>query len=128
MAHCKCQQCGKVATDLEWLAAPNAACPTCGHKTFTMEFQSTLQLLPTGALKITTRDPHHKSDKKIRLKHFVGPTLNAAGEPMHKEQLIDRDTNYYFEKVVDLTTGETTRLCEEKLTDHTGRGSDRTKK
>lgn len=128
MAHCKCQHCGNVATDQEWLSTPNAACPKCGHKHFTMTFQSTLQFLQCGATKIRQRDPHHKSARKLRREHFQGPDLNKDGKVMLKERLIDKDANYYFERVVDPETGETTRLCEEKLTDHVERGSAKKRK
>lgn len=127
MAHCQCKQCGNIATDREWLTTANAGCPKCGHKHFTMTFVSTEQFLP-NATKITQRDPHSKSDKKLRREHFRGMNPNKDGRLMLKERLIDKDADYYFESVVNPETGETIHRCEEKLSEHRGRGSAKKRK
>lgn len=128
MTHCKCKSCDYIATDQEWLATPNAVCPRCGHKYFTMTFESKQQFLPHGATRVKQRDPHNKSDKKLRRDHFRGLEPNNNGQLMLKERLVDKDIDYYLERIVDPVTGEVIRHKEERLTDHQGRGTAKARK
>jgi len=69
-------------------------------------------------------DPSLPPKKRVRKEFIVGADKRISdGEWMDKERVIDRDNDYYKEKVVDPSTGEIIHHCEEKLTDHWGRGS-----
>lgn len=41
---------------------------------------------------------------------------------VHKQRVIDRDNDHYFEKVTDYETGEVIHHCEEPLSQHQGHG------
>jgi hypothetical protein len=49
----------------------------------------------------------------------IGVLCRLAG----LDRVIDRDNDYYLERIVDPETGEVIRECEEKLSEHQGRGS-----
>lgn len=41
---------------------------------------------------------------------------------VHKQRIIDRDNDHYFEQVTDYETGEVIHHCEEPLSQHQGHG------
>lgn len=42
---------------------------------------------------------------------------------VHREMIIDRENNRYFERVTDYESGEVIHECDEPLSDHFGHGS-----
>lgn len=125
MAHVTCIKCSHVVLMEERRISVDGLCPKCGEKQFTMTFLVTEQFLPNNTTKITQRDPHSNSKKRVRREHFVGMDANKDGKLMVKERLIDKDANIYYEFVKDPQSGEVIRLCHEKLSDHFGHGSDK---
>ena len=123
MSHSVCKQCGHVMLTEELRTLPVSVCPKCGNKYFTMTFHSTVEYLPNNTTRVKQRDPHHKSDKKLRREHFVGMEKNKDGQLVVKERLIDKDANVYYEFIKNPETGEVERQVFEKLTDHQDRGS-----
>jgi hypothetical protein len=47
----------------------------------------------------------------------------ASGKYSDKMQIIDRENDHYFEKVVNKETGEIIHLCDETLKEHVDHGS-----
>jgi hypothetical protein len=47
---------------------------------------------------------------------------------VHREQIIDRDNDRYFERVTDYETGEVIHMNEEPLSKHVLRGTAKPKK
>jgi hypothetical protein len=45
-----------------------------------------------------------------------------------KERVIDREEDFYFERITDLETGEVIHHCEEPLSSHQGHGGAKAKK
>ena len=45
-----------------------------------------------------------------------------------KERVIDREKDYYFEKITDPETGDVLHYCEEPLSSHRGHGTAKFKK
>lgn len=71
-------------------------------------------------------DPSLSRKNKVRKEFMAGADKRRYdGEWMDKERVIDRDNNFYKEKVIDPITGEPIHNCEENLTDHWGHGSDK---
>jgi hypothetical protein len=65
-------------------------------------------------------DPRGTNSRKRRLLHqFSGSALRRSrGDMVDKTQIIDRENDRYLEHVVDPTTGEIIRHCDEPLTQH----------
>jgi hypothetical protein len=47
---------------------------------------------------------------------------------VHRQRVIDRDNDRYFEKITDYDTGEIIHYCEEPLSQHINHGSAKSKK
>lgn len=63
-------------------------------------------------------------EKRPLVEGFTGDDLHRnSGRWMQKIQIVDREKDRYFKQVVDPTTGETLRRCEERLSKHRGYGS-----
>jgi DNA-directed RNA polymerase subunit RPC12/RpoP len=123
MSHSVCNQCNFAILTEELRTSEHAVCPKCGNKHFTMHFEFTLQFLPHNTTKVKQKDPYRKGKSKVRREHFVGMQENKDGQLMLKERLIDKDADTYFENVKDPISGVVLRLCNQKLTEHTNRGS-----
>ena len=48
-----------------------------------------------------------------------------TGRPVKRCRIIDRDSNRYFERVIDIETGEVIHECNEPLSNHKNHGSAR---
>ena len=46
----------------------------------------------------------------------------SHGKLVHRQRVIDRDTDQYFEKITDYENGEIIHHCEEPLSRHQGHG------
>lgn len=53
---------------------------------------------------------------------------HSRGKHVHKERVIDRDSDRYVEKITDYETGEVIHHCEEALSQHQGHGDAKRKK
>jgi hypothetical protein len=47
---------------------------------------------------------------------------------VHREQIIDRENDRYFERVTDYESGEVIHECKEPLSQHLGHGADKKNK
>ena len=65
------------------------------------------------------------------------PTIETSAVPdfnrdraklVHREQIIDRENDRYFERVTDYENGEIIHECEEPLSKHVDRGSAKKKR
>ena len=66
--------------------------------------------------------------KKPYVESISSPSMSSKlGKPVHHERLIDRDADYYHEKVTDYETGEIIHEQSEPLSKHVGHGSDKKK-
>ena len=64
-----------------------------------------------------------RSGGKYDHEAVFGHEFNVAGNLMHKDRIIDRENDFYKEKVVNTDTGEVVRDVEGPLTKHKDRGS-----
>ncbi len=44
---------------------------------------------------------------------------------VHREMIIDRENDHYFERVTDYESGEVIHECDEPLSKHLGHGADK---
>jgi hypothetical protein len=69
------------------------------------------------------------SNKKVRKEMISGDEKRKDNDTwVNKERVIDRDEDFYKEKVTDLKTGKVLRDIEEPLSKHINRGSAKLKK
>jgi hypothetical protein len=68
--------------------------------------------------------PVLRSKDRLRTDLFSGHDQSKASRKWYvKERIIDRDKDYYMEKLTDADTGEVVDFCEEKLSEHQSHGS-----
>ena len=86
--------------------------------------------VPTAELKLETyragiKTRARKPNKaKFKIEETRGQVWSYSLDrwvTIHR--IIDRDSDSYYELVVDEETGDILRECEEKLSEHTGRGA-----
>ena len=122
----RCSACGSAIDEpTSTRIAERKPCPSCGSvaRTFSVHVRESLTLREKIGLK--HKRPGHK--KPIY--------ESVSGEDLHRDtgqwsQLtreIDRENNRYKEVIVKPQTGEIVRHVDEPLTDHTGRGSAKSK-
>lgn len=100
---------------------PRASCPKCGcmnQKIHLSIFEKITVRI--GLMMKSKRDgkrPHYES-KSI-------PDHNRdRGKLVHREQVIDRENDAYFERITDYESGEVIHEAKEPLSQHKGHGSD----
>jgi hypothetical protein len=117
-----CAACGAAIDEPpSTLPADRTPCPSCGSlaRTFNVEIQETLTLREKIGLK--HKRPGHK---KPIYESVSGDDLHRATGQWNKlTREIDRENNRYREVVVNPETNEVLRECDERLTEHTDRGS-----
>ena len=68
-------------------------------------------------------------EKKPYIEEMAVPDYSRSLEKVvHRERVIDRDNNRYFEKITDYESGEVIHHCEEPLSQHQGHGNAKPKK
>ena len=68
-------------------------------------------------------------EKKPYIEDLAVPDYSRNLEKIvHRERIIDRDNDRYFEKITDYESDEVIHRCEEPLTQHQGHGNAKSKK
>ncbi len=68
-------------------------------------------------------------EKKPYIEDLAVPDYSRSLEKIvHRERVIDRDNDRYFEKITDYESGEVIHHCEEPLSQHQGHGNAKPKK
>ncbi len=116
-----CSDCGNIfECDLS-IAGGDRACPECGSlsKLISLSFEDKVTIgLDT---KITGK---RVGEKRPFIEEKVGDDFNRDREKyIYREQIIDRENNYYKKLLKDKETGEILRHDEGLLTDHQGFGN-----
>ena len=63
-------------------------------------------------------------DKKPYIEEMAVPNYSRSLEKVvHRERVIDRDNDRYFEKITDYESGKVIHHCEEPLSQHQGHGN-----
>lgn len=96
-------------------------------KNVTIEVPSAELRLKTYRAGIKTR--YRQPNKaKFKLEETKGQVWsNSLDRWVSIHRIISRELDLYYELVVDEDTGDILRECEEKLSDHQGRGSAKSK-
>ena len=127
----ECTDCGERLPD-EWISVKDKEnCPKCGSrlKTITLDIVEEVKLQIKESLTGRVKDKNYNSKKNPRYEFFEGDDIRKSdGKWMKKSRVIDKNSDKYFERVVDPETGEIIHHCEEPLSDHFGHGSAKCKK
>lgn len=68
-------------------------------------------------------------EKKPYVEDLAVPDYSRSlDKVVHRERVIDRDNDRYFEKITDYESGEVIHHCEEPLSQHQGHGNAKLKK
>lgn len=93
-----------------------------------MQFYVQEQFRTHGAVRIRQRDPNKGGDPttgfgKPAREQIVGSEMSASGRLVHKERHWDKQSDWYFERITNIQTGEIIHECEEPLSEHRGHGA-----
>jgi hypothetical protein len=101
-------------------------CPRCGsHSRLTvMTIDEDTVLATYDSVRAKKFRLSLRSKDKRRSDVFAGHEQSkASGKWYLKERVIDKDKDYYKEKLTDTDTGEVVYCREQKLSEHRGHGS-----
>lgn len=119
-----CSDCGAPLSDDARSKSPGDPCPNCGSLARTFATGIAESITAHDLLDIKHRDPERPSKDKLRTHVITGQEISkASGRWMDKVRVIDKNNDYYRERVADAETGEVLRDVEEPLKAHFGRGS-----
>ena len=93
-----------------------------------MTFYSRVQFREHGAVTIKQRDRDKGGDPmagygKPEREQVIGLETSASGRMVWKERHWDKKSDWYFERITDVATGEVIHECEEPFTEHRAHGS-----
>ena len=121
-----CGECGKALAEPPNLPPQERfLCPECGCQSRALEIivSDTITVTVRERRKILGRRPGFR---RPIVEMLGGDDFNRKlGKFVKHERVIDREKNWYKERVTDPDTGQVLHECEEPLTDHRGRGSAR---
>lgn len=122
-----CAQCGEpLAEPPDTPVEEREPCPRCGSRNRLTKVEMEDKLELHADLSMKTGSP---GEKKPFLEQKAGDSFwRKAGKWMRRNQIIDRRNDRYIETVEDPETGEIVRSVDERLTDHRGYGSAKSKK
>jgi len=101
-----------------------APCPQCGSNLRSYLVTLTDQITFHDGHRARAKSPDFPSDRKLRLDTYSGvEPSHKHGKPVRVHRTIDRDRDWYSERVVDLQTDGILHQCEEPLSKHFGHGT-----
>ena len=111
-------------------SAPENPCPKCGSvkRSIDINIVEDAGLEFHDGMRLKSRDVTLPSKKNPKVDIFSGADLRKSDNTwMSKERVIDKDRDLYRETVIDPKTGEVIRQTYERLSDHQGHGSAKTR-
>ncbi len=122
----ECADCGALIDDGSDAPDMRMPCSVCGstkriHNVSIMESLVVRDGIGLKAKRLGQKKPYVEDlsmpdYSRSRVKH------------VHRQRVIDRDNDRYFEKITDYDTGEIIHHCEEPLSQHINHGSAKSKK
>jgi hypothetical protein len=117
----KCGNCKIVLDEPGFSPKERPPCPSCNSKARLFEEEITENL--RFYKKLGMKGRHGPSGKWFFEAVAGDDRSKKTGKMMKLQRMIDRDRDYYYERVTDPETGETIHFCEEPLSEHKGHGS-----
>lgn len=117
----RCDSCGLVLNNTD------RNCYKCGsnRRVINLFFNDSIEGF--DCINAKTKDNTKTGKRKITEEFIIGNEQSFNGDWVYKVRIINRDRNYYFEKVEKLD-GTVLRFCEEKLSKHISRGQAKSSK
>ena len=111
----RCDNCGLI------LHNTDRNCYKCGsnRRVINLFFSDSIEVL--DCIKAKANDNTRTGKKKTIEEFIIGNEQSNNGDWIYKVRIINRDINYYYEKV-EKSDGTVLRFCEEKLSEHINRG------
>lgn len=121
----RCGECGTVLLDETARTSVREPCPECGSNCRTIAIELVDYVHIHEQLEVKQK---RKGYKKPIHEELTGDDFtHSTGRFSSKTRVIDRLNDRYYEYVVDQQTGDVLRHCDEKLSEHYGRGSAKTR-
>jgi hypothetical protein len=104
-------------------------CPRCGSSARRVQVGEALAIPKVEIFgKLNWRSGEKRNRKPLRSGVTGDDFYKASGRWSSVTRVIDRLKDWYYEHIIDRETGQVLRHCDEKLSDHKGRGSARRSK
>lgn len=121
----RCEECGfDYANPTDGVAATVKLCPGCGavgRRHVSIHVTDSATVHEYLGMKV-----QRAGEKKPYIEAQLGEQLSVrTGRWMTKRRVIDRDADWYEERVVDPESGAVVHECSERLSEHCGHGSAR---
>lgn len=114
-----CADCGE---PMPQSAVDRQPCARCGSTKLRADTPAAGPFGMRSGVTVSVKNPDLKG-VAVKVIAVPSPSFDLGGLPAHREQVIDRDNDKYFERVTDYATGEVLHECEEPLSKHVGHGS-----
>ncbi len=115
-----CKDCGAQFDSNE----DGSVCPQCGSKSKVVNANVNIKI----SIYMRWKMIGIRAGKQIFELIFGHERYIKVNRMVKKSRLIDRENNWYEESVIDPRTGEVIHETKEKLTDHYGHGSAKSKR
>ena len=102
-----------------------APCSECGSLSQAIGSFTVAGLEIFPCIDVRVQNPKYQGRRKYIREVKSVAEHSVDGRLVRKNRLIDRGNNRYREKVTAVDTGEIIRHADHKLSEHTGRGSDK---
>jgi hypothetical protein len=122
----ECADCGAQIDDDSGEPDMKKPCISCGstRRIHNVSIMETLAVRDGFGLKAK-----RPGQKKPYVEDLSMPDYSRSrGKHVHRQRVINRDNDHYFEKITDYETGEVIHYCEEPLSQHKNHGSAKSKK
>jgi len=118
-----CSECGAVIDTTRDTPTARAPCPTCGGLRRTICDTVAETCVARAGIGIKVKRP---GERRPHIEDSAMPShSHGRGKVVHREQIIDRDNDRYFERVTDYETGEVIHHTDEPLSQHKGHGTEK---
>lgn len=116
----ECADCSAPIDDGADVHGHRAPCKKCGSVKRIHNVSITETLVLRDGYESKAKRP---GQKKPYIEDLSIPDYShVKGKHVHRQRVIDRDNDRYFEKVTDYETGKAIHHCEEPLSAHQGHG------
>jgi hypothetical protein len=122
----ECAECGSPINSDGDTPDHRVPCGNCGSTNRNYHVSISETVVARDGIGMKAKRP---GEKRPFVEDRAMPDFSRSkGKLVHREQVIDRDNDRYFERVTDYESGEVIRHCEEPLSQHGGHGFAKEKK
>lgn len=101
------------------------ACPSCGSVNGILNAITVAGIEIFPCVQLRVENANYQGRRKYARETKSNAEYSADGQLVRVEQSVDRENDSYRKKVTVVDTGEVLRKVDHRLSEHTGRGSDK---